>query len=86
MTVLFYGSVKDYTLGEKSFDAHGAQSVHMLIDMLGKRFGDSFSDFLLGDETCFFLVNGNSIIATGGLNTQLSSDDTVEILPFVDGG
>ena len=86
MAVLFYGSVKDYTFGEKSIDIPSAQSVHMLVDMLGEHFGASFREFLLGDETCFFLINGNGIMATGGLDTLLNPNDTVEILPFVDGG
>jgi molybdopterin converting factor small subunit len=86
MTVLFYGSVQEYTLGEKSLEVGGVQCVSALIDLLGERFGEDFKEFLLGDHTCFFLVNGNGIMTTGGLGTQLQSEDTVEVLPLVEAG
>ena len=86
MTVLFYGNVRDYVSGGSSFEAGGAPCVRTLIDLLGERFGAPFKEFLLGDDTCFFLVNGNGIMTTGGLGTSLHSGDTVEVLPFVEGG
>jgi len=86
MAVSFFGSVQKYTEGEKSFDAGEAPDIRALISRLGERFGDPFRDFLLGDGTCFFLVNGKSILHTGGLNTPLQPGDKIEVLPFVDGG
>lgn len=86
MTVSFHGNVKEHTQGAKSIEVADTQSVRTLIDLLGERFGGPFREFLLGDETCFFLVNGSGIMATGGLNTPLHAGDTVEVLPFVDGG
>ena len=90
MTVLFHGDVLDHTMGEKSIAMEGAQgvprSMRALIDMLGARFGEDFREFLLDDETCLFLVNGSGIMTTGGLSTPLASGDTIEVLPFVDGG
>ena len=86
MTVLFHGSVQEYTFGEASLEVEGAQCVRTLICLLGERFGECFEKFLLGDDTCFFLVNGNGIVATGGLGTPLRFDDTVEVLPLVEGG
>ena len=86
MKVLFYGNVQDHTEGEKSIEVDGALSVRALIDLLGEKFGERFKEFLLGDDTCFFLVNGNGIMTTGGLGTPLHSGDTVEVLPFVEGG
>lgn len=86
MTVLFYGSVQKYTSGEKSLDVGGTHSLRTLIGLLGARFGEPFQEFLLADGTCFFLVNGNSIMATGGLKTQLQPADTIEVLPMVEGG
>ena len=86
MTVVFYGGVREYTSGEKSFEAEETQCVRTLIDLLAERFGEQFKEFLLGDETCVFLVNGNGVVTTGGLDTLLSPADKVEILPFVDGG
>jgi len=86
MKVLFYGSILDYTFGENSLEVRDAQCMRTLIDLLGERFGAHFKEFLLADDTCLFLVNGNGIMTTGGLNTPLCSDDTVEVLPFVEGG
>ena len=86
MTVLFHGSVKDHTSDVKSLEIENIQSVCALIDFLGGQFGGEFKEFLLGDKTCFFLVNGGGIMRTGGLDTPLGSGDTVEVLPFVDGG
>ena len=85
MKIFFFGNVRDYTDNAESFET-GADSVRALIDLLGEHFGAPFREFLLGDETCFFLVNGSAIMATGGLATPLRDDDTVEILPFVEGG
>ena len=86
MKVSFHGSVQAYTSGKTSLDLEGAQSVRMLIDLLSGQYGARFAEYLLGDGTCFFLVNGSSIIQTGGLDTPLNQGDRVEILPFVDGG
>ena len=86
MTVVFYGNVLDYTNEEKTLEVEGVPCVRALIDLLGERFGAHFKEFLLGDDTCFFLVNGNGIMTTGGLATPLYAADTVEVLPFVDGG
>jgi len=86
MTVSFYGSVQDGTNGDKSCEAECTESLYTLIELLGERYGESFKEFLLGDETCFFLVNGNGIMATGGLRTPLHHDDNIEVLPFVNGG
>ena len=86
MTVLFYGNVQEYTSGEKSTEVEDAPNIRALIELLGRHFGAQFKEFLLGDDTCFFLVNGSGIMTTGGLRTPLRRDDTVEVLPFVNGG
>ena len=86
MRVLFFGNIQAYTLGEKSFEAGDATCVSKLIDLLGEGFGERFKEFLLGENNCFFLVNGKSIMTTGGLNTPLHPCDTVEVLPIVEGG
>jgi len=86
MTVFFYGSVLEHTSGAESTEIEVSPTLRALIDALGERFGDSFREFLLGEETCVFLVNGGGIVTTGGLNTPLQSSDKIEVLPFVDGG
>jgi len=86
VTIIFYGSVQEYTFKEKSLAISYTQSIRTLIDLLGKRFGARFREFLLGDNNCFFLINGKGIMTIGGLDAPLHEEDTVEILPFVDAG
>jgi len=84
--VLFHSSVKELTNGQTSYDPEKAKDVSGLIDELGLRFGDPFREFLLGNQTCFILVNGSGLMKTGGYDTPLKSGDTIEILPFVTEG
>ncbi|MCL2443331.1 MAG: MoaD/ThiS family protein [Treponema sp.] len=86
MDVLFYGNVINYTDGEKLCEVKDCTSVRELIDELGNCYGDGFRQFLLGEDTCFFLVNGKGLMMTGGLNTRLQSGDKIEVLPFADAG
>ncbi|MCL2856269.1 MAG: MoaD/ThiS family protein [Oscillospiraceae bacterium] len=86
MTVLFYGSVIDHAGEQQSFRLQGSETVRDLIDALGHHFGQKFKAFLLGDETCLFLINGKGIMTARGLDTKLEPEDKVEILPFIDAG
>ncbi|MCL2874072.1 MAG: MoaD/ThiS family protein [Defluviitaleaceae bacterium] len=86
MKILFYGSVIDYANGENFFDSKNSSNIRTLIDELGNHFGQSFKEFLLGDGTCFFLVNGKGIMTIGGIDTKICPEDKVEILPFVEAG
>ena len=86
MTVHFYANVQEFTQGQKSLEITEAENLHALIEVLGKHFSEDFKTFLLADKTCFFLVNGNGIMSTGGLKTPLRPDDKIEVLPFADGG
>ena len=86
MTVLFYGNVLELTEGERSFEAGNCSNVRDLITKLGARFGGRFHEYLLGSETCFFLVNGKGIMMTGGLDTELQGSDRIEVLPFTEAG
>ena len=86
MTVHFHGYVIDHAKGAASFQSETSETVRALIDELGDHFGQSFKDFLLGDETCLFLLNGRGLMTTGGFATKLSSEDKVEILPYVVAG
>ena len=86
MKVSFHGNALTHTAGEDSFTSDDAQSIRALIKLLARRYGEDFRAFLLGDETCFFLVNGKGLMSTGGLDTELRPDDLVEVLPFVHAG
>jgi molybdopterin converting factor small subunit len=84
--VLFYGNLLDQTQGDRSHETKNVSSIKELVDELGIHYGGSFKEFLLGNETCFFLVNGKGIMMTGGLNTGLKPDDRIEVLPFAEAG
>ena len=86
MNIYFYGNVLKYTNGEKFYKAEDCSNICELTDKLGSHYGECFKEFLLGEETCFFLVNGKGIMMTGGLNTKLQSGDKVEVLPFAEAG
>ena len=87
MTVLFYGSVRDHTGGQKQIEILEApKTLRLLIDRLAIDFGESFGEYLIGDETCFFLVGGKSVISIGGLDAPLNGDEKIEIIPVVSGG
>ena len=83
--VIFFGLVKKQT-NCPSIEMETAETLSILIDNLGEKFGATFKEYLLADDTCFFLINGKSIINTGGLNTPLKPEDKVEILPVVEAG
>jgi molybdopterin converting factor small subunit len=86
MVVTFYGSVLDCTNGEKTFSPGPCPDIRALIGKLAGRYGEATGDFMAGDETCFFLVNGRGIALTGGLGTKLEPGDKIDILPFADAG
>ena len=86
MKVFFYGSALEYTNNQKLYEPNECASVQELITKLNDQFGERFKDFLLGEENCFFLVNGTGLMMTGGLNTKLKAGDKIEILPFADAG
>jgi molybdopterin converting factor small subunit len=86
MNIYFYGNVIEYTNSEKSYVIENCLSIRELIDNLGSHYGERFKEFLLGEETCFFLVNGKGIMMTGGLNTKIQSGDKIEVLPFAEAG
>jgi len=86
MQVFFYGSVSGYTNGEKLYNAKDCASVRELIYELNSFYGERLREFLLGEDTCFFLVNGKGLMLTGGMETKLSPNDKIEVLPFADAG
>ena len=86
MKVLFYGHVLEYTNNEKFCEIKDCLTISGLADELGKYYSERFKQFLLGEETCFFLVNGQGIMMTGGLNTKLHPNDKIEVLPFAEAG
>ena len=90
MKIIFYGSILEYTNNEKSYEPSdnggNIATVRELIENLCLRYGEQFKEFLLGEETCFFLVNGTGLMMTGGMNTKLQCGDKIEVLPFADAG
>ncbi|MCL2809082.1 MAG: MoaD/ThiS family protein [Treponema sp.] len=86
MKITFYGNVLEYTNNEKTYEAENRANVRELIDNLAINYGESFKDFIMGEDTCFFLINGKGIMMTGGLETKLNPDDNIELLPFTEAG
>ena len=86
MKVIFYGSALEYANNTKSHELDDCANMRELIEKLGDHFGNRLKNYLLGEETCFFLVNGTGLMMTGGLETKLKAGDKIEILPFADAG
>ncbi|MCL2720927.1 MAG: MoaD/ThiS family protein [Treponema sp.] len=86
MKIIFYGNVLEYTNNEKTYEAKNCTNVRSLIDELGLHYGEGLKNFIMSDETCFFLVNGKGIMLTGGLETKLNQQDKIELIPFTEAG
>jgi len=86
MKVLFYSNLLEYTSGEKSYEIEGCARVRELIGAVSDHYGEKLKEFLLRDDTCLLLVNGKGIMMTGGLDTKLSENDTIEILTLAEAG
>jgi len=87
MTVTFHGAITEYTNGEKSFSpTTTCSTLRVLLDELSSYYGESFELFIFGNEACLFLVNGQGVAFSGGLDTLINPGDKIDILPFVDAG
>jgi len=86
MIATFWGNALKHTNGDKEFKTSSSSNLLSLIDELGEKYGASFKEFLLGNETCLIIVNGKGIQSTGGLHTPLNHNDKIDILPFVSAG
>ena len=86
VTVLFYGSALKHTGGQRFYEATESTSIRLLIDELGRHYGAAFKDFLQNREECFFLINGQGLMQTGGLDSGLNPGDNVDILPHAEAG
>ena len=87
MTANFHGIVTQYTNKDKTFSpTTTCSTLRVLLDELSSHYGESFGQFVYGNETCLFLVNGRGVALSGGLDSPLVPGDKVDILPFVDAG
>ena len=86
MTISFYGGITRYTNGDKSYTPKAHATLRGLLEELGDYYGEHFVSFINGKEACIILINGKGIMASGGFDSALDSDDKIEILPFVDAG
>lgn len=67
------------------------KTVNSVLNALMKQFGESLRRELLDSAgkvkaVYSIFVNGRNIVLMSGLNTKLEENDTVSILPLVDGG
>jgi len=86
VAVTFYGSILELAGKPEPLTVEGCRTIRELVSKLGALFGDDFSNALLSSESCFFLINGKGIMATGGLESEIKPGDKIEILPFIDAG
>jgi len=86
MTVKFYGSALEYVGAEKAVELETCKNIEVLIEVLGRRYGNEFEEALRSGEKWFILVNGSGIAHSGGLKTPLQLNDRIDILPFVEAG
>ena len=86
MLVTFYSNITKHTNGDRSFTPKIHPTLRGVLEELGDFYGEGFTSFINGNETCIFLINGKGIKLSGGLDSPLSQGDKVEILPFVDAG
>jgi len=67
-----------------SDETHG--TLQDVLAELGKKYGNTFSDFICADNSCLILLNSKGIAHTGGLASTVKQGDIIEILPFIDAG
>lgn len=65
-------------------------NVGEILDLLTKRYGDEFSDYLFEEEGLRshiqILLNGTNILTLDGFETELDANSTLAIVPPVGGG
>ena len=88
MIVSFYSIIKEYTNGEASYTPAIKTNLTFreLLSELCGHYGESFESFINGNDSCLFLINGNGIALTGGLDSPLKQGDKIDILPFIEAG
>ena len=78
--------------GETEVPVPDNTTLHELVAILVKRYGDELASLLRGPETrnnlpyIRYMVNGRDIAFLNGMETELQSGDEVLILPPVSGG
>jgi molybdopterin synthase sulfur carrier subunit len=95
VSVRFFTSLRE-TVGKKeetlAFSEGSKVTVDAVLKALAQRYGKSFADYLYDEKTgevkgfLQFLVNGKSVVALNGLQTELKDGDVLAILPPVGGG
>ena len=86
MEVTFYGGITRHTNGDNSFTPDAHATLRGVLEELSDEYGEEFKAFLHGNETCIFLINGQGVMMSGGLDSPVCVGDKIEILPFVDAG
>ena len=85
-TVRMYANVKGVSLQLPE----GSTTRDMIGALLG-RFGSAFDDYMVDDDGnlhhhVVVLRNGRGIDILGGLDTKMSDDDSIALLPAIGGG
>ncbi len=93
--VRFFTVLREVT-GKKEevlrFDDGNEITVRKVIEVLTKRYGQPFNEYIFDQKNCEvrgflqFFINGLSISTSQGLDTELHEGDVVAVVPPVGGG
>jgi len=92
VVVRFFTTLREVTgKREEKIELKSGVTVGDLIGILSEKYGRRFTDYMYDKNGkmrpyIMFLVNGKSITALQGLETELRDRDKVAILPTVGGG
>jgi MoaD family protein len=74
------------------FSSDDKVTVNTVLDQLSREYGQAFKEYVYDHKTgqvksfIQFLVNGRSVSSSEGLDSELSDNDVLAILPPVSGG
>ena len=90
VTVKYFATLRKITgKEEEKIALRGTSTVKKLVDILSKKYGDRFSNYVDRQEKgdyLLFLVNGRNISVFRGFETKLKEGDSFVIMPALGGG
>jgi molybdopterin converting factor small subunit len=85
--VLFFGRPRELAgISREVLSLKAGMRLSNMLERLAKRHGDDLKTELSNLENLIILVNGRHYTTLNGIDTVLSDEDTVAILPVIFGG